>query len=99
MNSRIFFWMLSGVISSGVGVGLTVVADLGLAPWDVLHQALSERFSLTIGTIILIVSCIIFATWIPLRQKPGIGTVFGVIFVGPVVQFLLRRLEGIDELL
>ena len=91
--------MLSGVISSGVGVGLTVVADLGLAPWDVLHQALSERFSLTIGTIILIVSCIIFATWIPLRQKPGIGTVFGVIFVGPVVQFLLRRLEGIDELL
>ena len=58
----------------GISSSLLVLAGLGLDPWDVFHQGLSRTFGLAIGTWAIIVGVAVLLLWIPLRQKPGIGT-------------------------
>ena len=77
-----FILMLIATLFSGIGIGLTVAANLGLAPWDVLHRAFSIQFGWSMGTSIIVVSIITLLTWIPLKQKPGIGTIAGMFLVG-----------------
>jgi uncharacterized membrane protein YczE len=74
--------LIIGVIASGFGQGLTIVANLGLAPWDILHQALSIILDWTIGKVIILVSFMVMIAWVPLKQKIGIGTLLGIIGVG-----------------
>ena len=63
---------LTGLVLLGVGLALTVAADLGVAPWDVLHQGLSERLGITIGTASIGVGVLILLLWLPLRERPGL---------------------------
>ena len=62
----------------GISSSLLVLAGLGLDPWDVFHQGLSRTFGLAIGTWAIIVGVAVLLLWIPLRQRPGIGTVSNV---------------------
>ena len=66
----------------GFGVALTVRADLGLAPWDVLHQGVSERLDVPIGTVGILVGLVVLLAWIPLKERPGLGTVLNVLLIG-----------------
>ncbi|MFF3644954.1 YitT family protein [Streptomyces sp. NPDC002564] len=71
-----------GLALYGVSSALLVESGLGLEPWNVLHQGLAERSGLSIGTVSIIVGAAVLLLWIPLRQRPGLGTVSNVFVVG-----------------
>ncbi|MGH2827696.1 MAG: YczE/YyaS/YitT family protein [Actinomycetota bacterium] len=78
-----------GLIVFGASLALMVRAELGLGPWDVLHQGIAERTVLQIGWVIIAVSVAVLLLWIPLRQRPGFGTVANAIVVGLAVDATL----------
>lgn len=80
---------VGGLALFGAGIGLIVRADLGLAPWDVFHQGVSERTGISIGTVIILVGVVLMLLWIPLRQRMGIGTVLNALEIGLVVDVVL----------
>ena len=71
-----------GLALYGASAALFVEAGLGLEPWGVLHQGLAERTGLTIGVVSIVVGAAVLLLWIPLRQRPGLGTVSNVFVVG-----------------
>lgn len=71
-----------GLVLFGVSVALLVSAGLGVDAWDVLHQGLASRTGLSFGTVVIAVSVCVVLLWIPLRQRPGIGTVSNMVVVG-----------------
>ena len=78
-----------GLIVFGASLALMVRAELGLGPWDVLHQGIAQRTGLQIGWVIIAVSVAVLLLWIPLRQRPGFGTVANAIVVGLAVDATL----------
>lgn len=85
--------VLAGLVLFGLGIALMVRADLGLAPWDVLHQGLSDRTDIAIGTVTILVGIVVLALWIPLRERPGLGTVLNVLVIGLVVDATLAVVD------
>jgi uncharacterized membrane protein YczE len=83
-----------GLVLYGISSSLLVLADLGLDPWDVFHQGLSRTFGLAIGTWAIIVGAAVLLLWIPLRQRPGIGTVSNVILVGLTMDVVLGHVHA-----
>ena len=81
--------LYAGLVLYGISSSLLVLAGLGLDPWDVFHQGLSRTFGLAIGTWAIIVGVAVLLLWIPLRQRPGIGTVSNVILVGLTMNVVL----------
>jgi uncharacterized membrane protein YczE len=71
-----------GLLLYGLAGALQVRSGLGLDPWDVLHQGLSRHLGLAIGTLVIIVGAAVLLLWIPLRQRPGIGTISNVVLIG-----------------
>ena len=69
----------------GASLALLVEAELGLAPWDVLHEGLSLVTPLSIGMWVIALGAVVLLLWIPLRQRPGFGTISNVILVGLAV--------------
>jgi uncharacterized membrane protein YczE len=84
--------LYGGLAAFGAGLALMLRARLGLGPWDVLHQALAERLGLPIGWVVNGVAVLVMLAWIPLRERPGLGTVSNVIVVGLAVDAALRIL-------
>ncbi|GAA0916300.1 membrane protein YczE [Streptomyces rhizosphaericus] len=74
-----------GLVLYGVSMGLQLRAMVGLDPWDAFHQGISEHTSLSIGTVTVVVGVAALLLWIPLRQRPGLGTVSNVLVIGPVM--------------
>jgi uncharacterized membrane protein YczE len=81
--------LYAGLVLFGVSVAFFVQARLGLDPWDVLHQGLSERTGVRIGTVAIVVGVIVLLLWIPLRQRLGVGTISNVILVGLTLDLAL----------
>ena len=86
--------LYAGLLLYGVSSSLLVLANLGLDPWDVFHQGLSRTFGLAIGTWAIIVGVAVLLLWIPLRQRPGIGTVSNVILVGLTMNVVLGHVHA-----
>jgi uncharacterized membrane protein YczE len=82
----------------GSGIGLLVRANLGLAPWDVFHQGLSEHINLPIGRTIVITSFFVLLLWIPLSQPMGVGTLLNAVQIGVSVELVMRFLPEPDGL-
>lgn len=74
--------LIGAFVLLGFAVSLTIRADLGLAPWDVLHQGISERTGVPIGTVGILVGLVVLLAWIPLRERIGLGTVLNVVLIG-----------------
>ncbi|RCG29691.1 hypothetical protein DQ384_19110 [Sphaerisporangium album] len=74
--------LYAGLALYGAGIGLQVESGLGNDPWDVFHQGLAVRTGWSIGTWIILVGAIVMVFWIPLRQRPGVGTVSNIVFLG-----------------
>jgi uncharacterized membrane protein YczE len=74
--------LLAGLALYGFSDGLLILADLGLDPWDVLHQGLSRSMGLEVGTWAILIGALVLLAWIPLRQRPGLGTLGNVVVVG-----------------
>lgn len=87
-----------GLVLFGASIALMVRADLGLASWDVLHQGLAYRAGLPIGWTVIGVSALVLLLWLPLRQRPGLGTVSNVIVVGLSVDATLAVLPEAGHL-
>ncbi|WP_328722835.1 hypothetical protein OHT52_27320 [Streptomyces sp. NBC_00247] len=77
--------LYAGLVLYGASSALLVVAGLGLEPWGVLHQGISELTGIAIGTVSIGVGALVLLLWIPLRQRPGLGTVSNVFVVGLVI--------------
>jgi uncharacterized membrane protein YczE len=82
-----------GLLLYGFSSSLLVLAGLGLDPWDVFHQGLSRTFGLAIGTWAILVGIAVLLLWIPLRQKPGIGTISNVILIGGTMNVVLGHVS------
>lgn len=90
--------LVLGLVVMGLGIGLMVHGDLGLGPWDVLHQGVSERTGIPIGAVNILVGLPVLLLWFPLRQRPGIGTVLNVVLIGLVVDAYLAVVPDVDQL-
>jgi uncharacterized membrane protein YczE len=77
--------LLIGLVCFGLGIAAMVHADLGLGPWDVLHQGLSDRTGVPIGTVGIGVGAALLVTWLWLPVRIGLGTVLNVILIGLVI--------------
>jgi uncharacterized membrane protein YczE len=88
-----------GLALFGLSIALMVRANLGLDSWDVLHQGIAHRTGLPMGWVINGVGALVLLLWLPLRQRPGYGTVANVVLVGLVTQGCLQVLPTIDALL
>jgi uncharacterized membrane protein YczE len=77
-----FVQLIAGLVLFGASLALLVRSELGLDPWDVFHQGLSVATGLSIGVCTIAAGVVVLLLWIPLRQRPGIGTVANVVLVG-----------------
>lgn len=82
----------------GAGIALILQAELGAAPWDMLHKGLSHKLDIPVGSVIIGTGVAILLLWIPLRQRPGIGTVLNAVEIGVVVDLVLPHLPDTDRL-
>jgi len=73
---------------------MLLLSRLGLDPWDVLHQGLSRQIGLGVGTWAIIAGVAVLGLWIPLHQRPGIGTVLNVVLVGSVIDLILATVHS-----
>jgi uncharacterized membrane protein YczE len=71
-----------GLMAFGLGIALMVEAGLGLGPWEALNQGIARQTGLEIGTVSILLGIPILALWWPLGERPGIGTLFNVVFIG-----------------
>jgi uncharacterized membrane protein YczE len=81
-----------GLVLYAVSMAMLVEAHLGNMPWDVLHQGIAKRTGLTFGTVTIVLGILVLLAWIPLRQRPGLGTLSNVIVIGLAVDAALRAL-------
>jgi uncharacterized membrane protein YczE len=81
--------LVFGLLLCGTGVSLMIDADLGLSPWDVLHQGIAKHTDLGIGTAAIIVGFVVLLMWLPLKERYGLGTLFNVLLIGLTINALL----------
>ncbi|MFF2145491.1 YitT family protein [Kitasatospora sp. NPDC058190] len=83
-----------GLVLYGVSMALMLRSGLGLDPWDVFHQGLQRVLGLTVGAWVTICGVLVLLLWIPLRQRPGLGTVANVLMIGAAMDLTLRLVGG-----
>ena len=81
--------LIFGLFIYGLGVAMTVHASLGIAPWDVFAQGISIQTGLSFGVSTVVVSALVLMAWIPLKVKPGIGTIANAVLIGLFADFWL----------
>ena len=83
---------MAGLVMCGIGFGALIRADLGLDPWDVFHAGVADRIGLPIGTVSVLVGFVVLLGWIPLRQRPALGTVLNALTIGIVMNLVTDRI-------
>src|SRR5271170_7927565 len=90
--------LFAGLVLYGISDSMLLLAGLGVDPWDVLHQGLSRRTGIPVGTWAIIVGALVLLLWIPLRQRPGFGTLSNVVLVGLVIDAMLATVPPVHGL-
>ena len=90
--------LMCGLALYGFSLTLLLRAELGLDPWDVFHQGLADTVGWSLGNVIVLTSFAVLALWIPLRERPGIGTVANAVLVGLGVEVFSAVIPEIDDL-
>jgi uncharacterized protein len=85
-----FFFLCFGLTLFGLGEGLLIVSFTGASPWSVLAQGISLNVNLSIGTITLFISIAVLILWIPLGQKPGMGTIFNALIIALMIDLCIK---------
>ena len=88
-----------GLALYGVSTAMFVRADLGADPWNVFHLGVANLLSMNIGVVIIVVGVLVLLAWIPLRQRPGFGTLSNVIMIGLAADAALVVIPGFESLL
>lgn len=81
--------LVVGLVMLGLGIAFMVAADLGLSPWSVLDQGISHHTGIPIGTVSILVGALVLLAWVPLRERPGLGTVLNVVLIGATIDAAL----------
>ena len=89
-NLSSLFFLILGLILFGLGEGLLIVSNSGASPWSVLAQGISLKVNLSIGTITLLISIAVLILWIPLGQKPGMGTIFNALIIAFMIDLCIK---------
>ena len=95
---RQFIQVILGTSLIGIGISLNYLANLGLGPWGVFHDGLSKTLGISYGRTIIITGVAVMLLWIPLKQKPGIGTVVDIFLVGFVADLIILNFELSDSI-
>jgi len=90
--------LYAGLVLFGLSMGLLVRARLGVIPWDVLHQGLSRQLGVSMGTVVIAVSLLLLLAWIPLRERPGLGTISNALVIGLTLDATLLVLPPVDAM-
>ncbi len=90
--------LYAGLVLYGLSMALMLRSGLGNLPWDVLHQGVAQRAGLSLGTVVVATSLVVLLAWIPLRVRPGLGTVSNVVVLGVVVDLALAALPAPEHL-
>lgn len=90
--------LLVGLVLFGTSMAMMTRAGLGLNPWDVLHDGLTDRTPLTFGMATVLTAVVVLLLWIPLRQRPGVGTVANVVVIAVTVDLVRLVLPQAHEL-
>jgi uncharacterized membrane protein YczE len=90
--------LLLGLVLFGLALATLVKADLGLDPWNVFTQGLARQLGLSLGQTTVIASILLLGLWIPLGERPGVGTIANALIVGPVVDLGLEIIPAADGL-
>ncbi len=85
-----FFFLCFGLSLFGLGEGLLIVSFTGASPWSVLAQGISLNVNLSIGTITLLISIAVLILWMPLGQKPGMGTIFNALIIAIMIDLCIK---------
>tara|TARA_B100001057_G_scaffold925_1_gene868 strand:- start:1842 stop:2489 length:648 start_codon:yes stop_codon:yes gene_type:complete len=85
-----FFFLCFGLTLFGLGEGLLIVSFTGASPWSVLAQGISLNVNLSIGTITFLISVGVLILWIPLSQKPGMGTIFNALIIALMIDLCIK---------
>ena len=85
-----FFFLCFGLTLFGLGEGLLIVSFTGASPWSVLAQGISLNVNLSIGTMTLIISLAVLILWIPLGQRPGMGTIFNALIIALMIDLCIK---------
>ena len=85
-----FFFLCLGLILFGLGEGLLIVSSSGASPWSVLAQGISVQSGFSVGLITFIISVSILIFWIPLNQKPGIGTILNALIIALMIDICIK---------
>ena len=84
------FFLCFGLMLFGLGEGLLIVSFTGASPWSVLAQGVSLNVNLSIGTITFLISIGVLILWIPLGQKPGMGTIFNALIIALMIDLCIK---------
>ena len=95
---RQFIQVFSGTSLIGIGISLNYLANLGLGPWGVFHDGLSKTLGISYGRTIIITGVAVMLLWIPLKQKPGIGTIIDIFLVGIVADLIILNFDLSDSI-
>lgn len=98
MMTRRLIQLFTGLAMYGISLAMFIRAGLGLDPWDVFHQGLANRTGLSIGLVVIIVSFLVLLLWIPLRQRPGFGTLCNAVLVGVFADIGLAMIPSLSTL-
>ena len=90
--------LLIGIFLLGAGIALVLEAELGVAPWDVFHQGIADRTGLSFGLVTVLVGLLVLLTWIPLRQRMGLGTIVNTLTLGFVIDAGLAIIPHVESL-
>ena len=88
--ARRYFQAFTGITMIGIGVAFNYMANLGLGPWGVLHDGISKTISITYGQAGILTSLLALLLWIPLKQRPGIATIFDAFWIGLTADFVIN---------
>ncbi|MFY9332995.1 MAG: hypothetical protein WAO26_04050 [Porticoccaceae bacterium] len=94
-----FFYLNLGLVLFGLGESILIASGAGVSPWTVLAQGISGKTGWSIGFVTMIVSFAILVLWIPLRQKPGMGTLLNALIIAFMIDFSLVLLPYPETLL
>ena len=86
--------LYAGLVLYGLSMAVLVRSGLGVMPWDVLHQGLARQLGWSLGTVTVVVGAVVLLAWIPLRERPGLGTVSNVVVIGFAVDAALAVLPA-----
>ena len=90
---------LGGLVLFGVGIALIIEAQLGAAPWDVFHTGITELTGVSTGSVIVITGVLLLLLWIPLRERPGLGTILNAVVIGVVFDLTAPLIADTDRVL